>query len=96
MLALCFTTIIKTFQLYLTVDKPKILSLNKVYSVHTPEVPLTQLERVICCFWLVLDLVLVFVGLGLIPDLLALSISPHSKDHALHRRTNLDHLTLTE
>ena len=53
--------------------------------MHTPEVPLTQLECVIWCFWLVLDLVLVFVGLGLIPDLLVLSISPHSKDHALQR-----------
>ena len=71
-LALCFTTIIKTFQLYLTVDKPKILSLNKVYSVHTPEIPFTQLERVICCFWLVLDLVLVFVGFWLALDLRAL------------------------
>jgi hypothetical protein len=71
-LALCFTTN-KTFQLYLTVDKPKILSLNnKVYSVHTPEVPLTQLECVICCFWLVLDLVLVFVGFWLALDLRAL------------------------
>jgi hypothetical protein len=71
-LALCFT-IIKSFQLYLTVDKPKIIeSRNKVYSVHTPEVPLTQLERVICCFWLVLDLVLVFVGFWLALDLRAL------------------------
>ena len=51
--------------------------------MHTLEFPLTQLEHVICCFWLVLDLVLVFVGFGLIPDLHALPISPHSKDHTL-------------
>ena len=52
--------------------------------MHTPVAPLTQLEHVICVIWLVLDLVLVFVGFGLIPDLLTLPISSHSKDHALH------------
>ena len=40
--------------------------------MHTPETPLTQLERVICDFWLVLDLVLVFVGFWLALDLQAL------------------------
>ena len=53
------------------VDKPKILSPYEIYSVHTPEVSPHTIECVICCFWLVLDLVLVFVGFGLVPDLLS-------------------------
>ena len=47
------------------VDKPKILSPYEIYSVHTSEVSPHTIERVICCFWLVVDLVLVFVGFGL-------------------------------
>ena len=35
------------------------------------------------CFWLVLDLVLVFVGFGLFQICSPFSFSPHSKDHAL-------------
>ena len=53
------------------VDKPKILSPYEIYSVHTPEVSSHTIECVICCFWLVLDLVLVFVGFGLVPGLLS-------------------------
>ena len=45
--------------------------------------PLTQLEHVICV-WLVLDLVLVFVGLGLFQICSYFPFSPHSKYHALH------------
>jgi hypothetical protein len=39
---------------------------------------------VISCFWLVLDLVLVFVGFGLFQIRAQLPFSPHSKDHVLH------------
>ena len=67
------------------VDKPKILSPYEIYSVHTPEVSPHTIERVICCFWLVLDLVLVFVGFGLSQICSPFSFSPHSKDHALQR-----------
>ena len=56
------------------VDKPKILSPYEIHSVHTPEVSSHTIEHVICVFGLVLDLVLVFVGFGLVPDLLSLSL----------------------
>ena len=42
------------------------------------------------CFWLVLDLVLVFVGFGLFQICSPFSFSPHSKDHALHRHVTLE------
>ena len=53
--------------------------------MHTPEVSPHTIKRVICCFWLVLDLVLVFVGFGLFQICSPFSFSPHSKDHALQR-----------
>ena len=37
------------------------------------------------CFWLVLDLVLVFVGLGLFQICSHFPFSPHSKYHALQQ-----------
>ena len=74
------------------VDKPKILSLYVIYSVHTPEVSPHTIECVICCFWLVLDLVLVFVGFGLFQICSPFSFSLHSKDHALQRSLLGSHL----
>jgi hypothetical protein len=53
--------------------------------VHTPESPPHTVRSVISCLWLVLDLVLVFVGFGLFQICLHLLFSPHSKDHVLHR-----------
>ena len=50
------------------VNKPKILSPLKIYSVHTPEVSPHTIEHVICVFGLVLNLVLVFCGFWLVPD----------------------------
>ena len=55
------------------VDKPKILSPYEIYSVHIPEISPHTIECVFCVFGLVLNLVLVFVGFGLVPDLLFLS-----------------------
>ena len=40
----------------------------------------------ISCFWLVLDLVLVFVGFGLFHIHVQLSFSPYSKDHVLQQK----------
>ena len=38
----------------------------------------------VLCFWIGVDLVLVFVGLGLFQTCSHFPFSPHSKDHALH------------
>ena len=85
MLALCFTSNKPLLQLYQTATKLRFEVPFEIYSVHTPEVSPHTIERVICCFWLVLDLVLVFVGFGLFQTCLQLPFSPHSKDHTLHR-----------
>ena len=58
-LALCFTSNKPLLQLYQTVTNLRFEVPFEIYSVHTPEVSPHTIEHVICCFWLVLDLVLV-------------------------------------
>jgi hypothetical protein len=60
--------------------------------VHTPEFPPHTIRSVISCFWLVLDLVLVFVCFGLFQICSHLPFSPHSKDHVLQRGIKRDQI----
>src|SRR6266436_3670077 len=63
----------------------RYLVLRDLFCAYPRSLPLTLLERVICVFGLVLDLVLVFCGFWLVPDLLAASLfHPIAKDRVLH------------
>src|SRR6267378_6611493 len=55
----------------------RYLVLRDLFCAYPRSLPLTLLEHVICVFRLVLDLVLVFCGFWLVPDLLAASPFHH-------------------
>jgi hypothetical protein len=64
-------------------------SLQDLFCAYPRISPPHTIRSVISSLWLVLDLVLVFVGFGLFQICSHLLFSPHSKDHVLQRMSKL-------